>query len=135
MQAENYCSGYWFFSSGDKIVVLKEENDSFCDEKQNQYDIDGNGIAHQKDKELTPLDKKEMKRIKRLITNPIDNVTFPPYSDKGYALYKGTDNKWFYVDVKKAKIGIKMEHKDVAKVSQIGIKELRFSSLEKNSAY
>ncbi len=138
MKAEkNYCSGYWFFSAGDKIVVL---NDSFCDENQKHYDIDGSGIAHRKDKELTPLDENEMKRIKRLITNPIGNVSFPPWFDegKGYALYKNTkDTKdnWFLVYVKKAELGIKMEHKDIARVSQVGVVELKFKDIEKNSLY
>lgn len=134
MQAENYCSGYWFFSAGDKIVVL---NDSFCDEKQTYYDIDGSGIAHLKDKELIPLDEKEMKRIKRLITNPRGNISFPPWFDegKGYALYKGTEDNYFLVDVKKSKLGIKMEHKDIVRISQVGVKELKFDDLEKNSLY
>lgn len=135
MEAENYYSGYLFFNTGDKIVVLKKENDRFCDERQKHYDIDDNGIAHRKDKKMFPLGKEEMKRIKRLITNPRDNVTFPPRSDEGYALYKDTNNKFFYVDVKRSKLGIKMEHKDIVRVSQVGIEELRFSTLEKNSAF
>lgn len=133
MKAEkNYCSGYWFFSAGDKIVVL---NDSFCDENQTHYDIDGNGIAHQKDKEMVPLDEEEMKRVRRLITNPIDNVSSLPFANEGYAMYKKLSGKWFYVNVKISKIGIKMKHKDVAKVVQYGVEELQLSSLEKNSAY